>query len=321
MDTMRAVRAHRRGGPEQLVYESAPRPTPAEGEALVAVRAASITSGELDWDTTWTDRVDGSGRDRTPIIPSHEVSGVVAGLGPGVGDIEVGDEVFGLVPFVRDGAAAEFVAVPVDALAVKPATVDHEQAAAIPLPALTAWQALVDHGRLMTGQHLLVLGGAGGVGTFAVQIGSALGAIVTATAAAGDAQLVFDLGATRVIDYTTPGFEDRLSNVDVVFDAVGGAAQDRSWRTLRPGGVLVSIVTPPSTVEADAHGARGVFFVVEPNRTELESIGQLIDVGLLRPIIDRVVALPDTPAAYTALRDEHHRGKIVIRVGEAGSAQ
>lgn len=173
METMRAVRAHRRGGPEQLVYEVAPRPEPAPGDVLVAVHAASITSDELTWDTTWTDNNEPGGRDRTPIIPAHETSGVVAALGPEVTGTKVGDEVYGLIPFVRDGAAAEYVTVPADVLAAKPATVDHDAAAAVPLAALTAWQALVDHAALRAGQHVLIHGAAGGVGSFAVQLAAA----------------------------------------------------------------------------------------------------------------------------------------------------
>ncbi|MER5753602.1 NADP-dependent oxidoreductase [Streptomyces sp. NPDC002088] len=165
---MHAVRAHSRGGPEQLVYEVAPRPRPAPGEVLVAVRAASITSDELTWDATWTDRLDGTGKDRTPIIPSHEVSE----LGPGVTGVAVGDEVYGLIPFTRDGAAAEYVSVPVDVLAAKPAGLEHDKVAALPLTALTARQALVDHASVKAGQHVLIQGGAGGVGSFAVQIAS-----------------------------------------------------------------------------------------------------------------------------------------------------
>lgn len=140
---------------------------------LVAVHAASITSDELTWDTTWTDNNEPGGRDRTPIIPAHEMSGVVAALGPEVTGTKVGDEVYGLIPFVRDGAAAEYVTVPADVLAAKPATVDHDAAAAVPLAALTAWQALVDHAALRAGQHVLIHGAAGGVGSFAVQLAAA----------------------------------------------------------------------------------------------------------------------------------------------------
>lgn len=158
MDTMHAVRGHRRGGPERLTYEIAPRPVPGPGEVLVGVRSASITPGELDWDATWTDSFDGSGGERVPIVPSKEVSGVVVELGDDVSDWKVGDEVYGLIPFTRDGAAAEFVAVPAAVLAAKPARLDHDHAAALPLAGLTAWQGLVLHGGLRPGARVLVQG-------------------------------------------------------------------------------------------------------------------------------------------------------------------
>ncbi|SNS27338.1 NADP-dependent oxidoreductase [Actinacidiphila glaucinigra] len=314
--TMHAVRAHRRGGPEQLRYETAPRPEPDPGEALVAVRAASVTAGELDWDATWTDSFDGSGRDRTPTIPSHEVSGVVADVGPGVVTPRVGEAVYALIPFVHDGAAAEFVTLPAGILAPKPRRIDHDAAASVPLAALTVWQALARHAGVTPGRHVLVHGAAGGVGSFAVQIAAALGAQVTATAAARDAGFVAGLGARRVVDYAGSRFEDEVADVDVVFDAVGGDTQDRSWSVLRPGGLLVSIVSPPDPATARAHGARGVFFVVEPDRAGLEAVSRLIDGGKLTPRVDRVVPLTETRAAYEALEHEHRRGKVVIHVAD-----
>ncbi|MGW3510097.1 NADP-dependent oxidoreductase [Streptomyces sp. NPDC000994] len=224
MATMRAVRAHRRGGPEQLVYEAAPRPRPGPGDVVVAVRAASITAGELAWDATWTDSFDGSGRERTPVIPAHEVSGVVVEHGAGVTAPALGAEVYGLIPFLRDGAAAEYVAVPAGILAAKPAGLDHRSAAAVPLPALTAWQGLVGQAHLESGQHVLVHGGAGGVGSFAVRIAAALGARVTATAPARDTEFVAGLGARNVIDYAGGRFDDHVADVDVVFGTVGHVA-------------------------------------------------------------------------------------------------
>ncbi|MFJ8013899.1 NADP-dependent oxidoreductase [Streptomyces sp. NPDC096339] len=318
--TMHAVRAHERGGPEQFVYESAPRPEPAAGEVLVAVCAASITAGELDWDATWTDRLDGTGHNRTPTVPSHEFSGIVAALGSDVTDLEAGDEVFGLIPFTRDGAAAEYVTVPAHVLAAKPDTLDHDRAAAVPLAALTAWQALVAHAALQPGQHVLIHGGAGGVGTFAVQIARALGARVTATASAHDRGLVNGLGAQRVIDYRGERFEDLVRDADVVLDLVGGETLRRSWASVLRGGIVVSIVEPPDPDQAAAHGARAAFFIVEPDRPGLVAIAELIDSGKLRPIVDRVVPFTETRAAYEALVTEHPRGKVVLHV-DHGAAE
>jgi NADPH:quinone reductase-like Zn-dependent oxidoreductase len=278
------------------------------------VHAASITPDELTWDATWTDDPRPGGRDRTPIVPSHEMSGVVAELGPGVTEVEVGEEIYALIPFVRDGAAAEYVSVPVDVLATKPVTIDHDTAASIPLAGLTAWQALVVHAALRADHHVLIHGGAGGVGSFAVQIAAALGARVTATAREGDQDLVRSLGAAEVVDYQHERFEDRVAGVDVVIDPVGGPTQARSWSLLRPGGVLVSVAVPPDPAEAAKHRARGVFFVVEPDRGQLETIAGLVDRGRITPIVDRVVPLADARAAYEGLRTEHRQGKVVLHV-------
>jgi NADPH:quinone reductase-like Zn-dependent oxidoreductase len=316
MAEMKAVRAHQRGGPEQLVYEVAPRPEPGAGEALVRVRAASITRDELTWAETWADAPGPEGRDRTPIIPSHEMSGVVSALGPRAAGVAVGDEVYGLVPFNRNGAAAEFVTVRADVLATKPATIGHDAAAAIPLAALTAWQALVDHAHVRRGEHVLVHGAAGGVGVFAVQLAAYLGARVTVTARGSDAEFLEGLGARDVVDHQLEAFEERVSDVDVVLDLVGGETQARSWQVLRPGGVLVSIVAPPQRSEEEADSQRGVFFIVKPDRGQLESIADLVDGGHLTPVVDRVMPLAEARTAYEELERGHRRGKLVLHVAD-----
>jgi NADPH:quinone reductase-like Zn-dependent oxidoreductase len=195
-ETMMALRAHARGGPEQLVYEPAPVPVPGPGEALVAVHAAAITFAELTWDLSWTTK---EGKDRTPVIPSHEVSGTVAALGPGVTGLTAGDEVYGLIDFDRDGAAAEYVTLPAAHLAARPGSVSHAEAATLPLAALTAWQALTDHAALEPGERVLVQGGAGGVGAFAVQLAAILGGTVTATGSTRHRDLVRRLGAATFV--------------------------------------------------------------------------------------------------------------------------
>ena len=302
---MQAVRAHRRGGPEELRLERAPRPVPGPDEVLVEVRAASITPGELDWDATWTTALDDSGAPRLPIVPSKELSGVVAGTG---------EEVYGLIPFNRDGAAAQYVAVPSAVLAPKPPELDHVHAAALPLAGLTAWQGLVTHGGLERGQRVLVHGGAGGVGAFAVQVAAALGASVTATAAAQDAAFVRELGAEQVVDYAAERFEDVVAEIDLVFDTVGpaGGTQDRSWQVLKPGGVLVSVAAPPAA--NGPGGARGVFFVVEPDRAGLEQLSRLVAEGRLTVAVSATRPLAETAAAYADLARPHRRGKIVLTV-------
>jgi NADPH:quinone reductase-like Zn-dependent oxidoreductase len=316
METMRAVRAHERGGPENLRYETAPRPEAGPGELLVAVAAASVTAAELTWPASWTDSPDGTGRDRTPVIPSHEVSGTVAALGDGVRERAVGDEVYALIPFTRDGAAAEYVTVPAAVAATKPAGIGHIAAAATPLAGLTALQALDGHAHARAGRHVLVHGAAGGVGSFAVQIAAAMGATVTATASADSAAFVAALGADRVIDHRGTRFEDEVRDVDIVLDCVGGDTQARSFQVLRPGGTLVSIVEPPDERSAARYGARAVFFIVEPDRAGLDALSELIGQGRLTPRVDRIVPLSGTREAYESLEREHHKGKIVISVGE-----
>jgi NADPH:quinone reductase-like Zn-dependent oxidoreductase len=309
--TMNALRAHARGGPEQLVYEQAPRPEPGKGEALVRVRAAAITPTELTWDTTWSDA---DGRSRVPVIPSHEVSGVVADLGPGVTDFRVGEAVFGLVDFHRDGAAAEYVAVPAGDLAPSPASADHVQRAALSLSALTAWQGLFDHGGLAGGQRVLIHGGAGGVGSFAVQLAHWVGAEVIATASASDAGFVRDLGANTVLDYGAERYEDATGPIDVVLDTVGAEVLERSWSVLGPGGTLVSIVERPSTERADERTASGTFFIVEPNREQLKYLARLADDGKIHPVVSAVFPLSRGREAFEFGLTQHARGKIVLTI-------
>ena len=277
---MKAIRIHERGGPEVLIYEDAPRPRLMPGDALVRVYASAITKDELTWDPTYQTA---NGEPRTPSIPGHEFSGVVEELPPDTELAKVGEEVYGLASFYRDGSAAEFIAIHADDLAAKPKTLDYVHAAAIPLAALTAWQALFSHAMLTRGQRVLIHGGAGGVGSFAVQMANWAGATVITTAAADNHDFVRQLGAQEVIDYAKVHFEDEVSDVDVVLDTIGGSTLQRSYGVLRQGGTLVSIVEPPSAEKAKAQGIKGEFFIVEPDRTQLEEIGRLIDTGRYAP--------------------------------------
>jgi NADPH:quinone reductase-like Zn-dependent oxidoreductase len=309
--TMKAVCAHLRGGPEVLVYEEAPRPQLRSGDALVHVHAAAITPTELAWSETWENE---DGTPRLPIIPSHEVSGVVEEIAGGVVDVGVGDHVYALTDFRRNGAAAECVAVRAADLAPRPRSLDDVQAAAVPLSALTAWQALFEHGRLAAGQRLLVHGAAGGVGSLAVQLARWKGALVIGTASAKDRPFVRQLGADEVIDHRTAAFEKVVREVDLVLDTVGGETLRRSWSVLRRGGVLVSVVEPPSPADARAHDARGVFFIVRPDRAQLVEIARLVDEGKLRSVVDSVLPLARARDAYDRGLHAHHRGKIVLAV-------
>jgi NADPH:quinone reductase-like Zn-dependent oxidoreductase len=314
-ETMMALRAHARGGPEQLVYEQAPVPVPGPGEALVAVHAAAITFAELTWDLTWTTR---DGRDRTPVIPSHEVSGTVAALGPGAAGLTAGDEVYGLVDFDRDGAAADYVALPAANLAARPRSVSHAEAATLPLAALTAWQALVDYAALEAGERVLVQGGAGGVGGYAVQLAAILGGIVTATGSARHRDLVQRLGAATFVASGASGAAvygaAAQSDYDVVIDTVGGDVLDASYAVTRPGGRLVTLSAPPSAEKAAARGVHAMFFVVTPDAAELARLAALVDEGRLRPVVSQTFPLRDGRMAFESATLPHPPGKTVLIV-------
>jgi NADPH:quinone reductase-like Zn-dependent oxidoreductase len=313
--TMMALRAHARGGAEQLVYEPAPAPVPGPGEALVAVHAAAITFAELTWDLSWTTR---DGRDRTPVIPSHEVSGTVAGLGPGADGLAVGDEVYGLIEFDRDGAAAQYVALPAVHLAAKPRSVSHAEAATMPLAALTAWQALTDYAALEPAEQVLVQGGAGGVGSYAVQLAAILGGAVTAAGRAGDREFVQQLGAKSYLAAGAGGAADYAAvakqGFDVVIDTVGGAVLDASYELTRQGGRLVTLSAPPSAEKAAAHGVNAMFFVVTPDAAALTRLAALVDEGRLRTIVSQAFPLREGRRAFESATVPHPPGKTVLIV-------
>lgn len=301
---MRAVRLHSPGGPTRLVVEQVATPRPAAGEVLVGVHAAAITRDELDWPT-----------DRLPAIPSYEFSGVVAAVAGDVDEPPVGTAVYALGDFDRDGAAADYTVVPAGLLAPKPATLGHVDSAAVPLAALSAWQALFDHGQLREGQRVLVHG-AGGVGGFVVQLARWRGAHVAATASTGNVAAARRLGADQVVDHLAGRFEDAVGQVDLVVDTVGGERLRRSPAVLRRGGRLVSVAETPSAEDAAARGITAIYFVVAPNRGQLVKLAGLIDGGELRPTVDRVFPLADARAAFQLSLGDHRPGKIVLRVAD-----
>jgi NADPH:quinone reductase-like Zn-dependent oxidoreductase len=291
---MRVLRLHAPGGPEHLVVEEAERPRPGPSQALVRVHAAAITRDELQWPV-----------DRLPAVPSYELSGVVAEIGAAVTDVAVGDEVFALTPFDRDGVAAAYAAVSAELLVARPRALGHAESAAIPLPALTAWQGLFDHGRLAAGERVLIHGAAGAVGGFAVQLARARGAHVIGTASAANLGLVRELGAHEAVDATST-LEDVVEPVDVVFDTAGGERLRRSPAVLCTGGRLVSVAEPPSD--------GGVYFIVEPNRDQLQSLANLADAGKLQPPSVEIFPLTAAPHAFARSLQPGHRGKIVLAV-------
>lgn len=308
---MKAVRLHEQGGPEQLVYEDAPEPQMRAGDAIIRVHATGITPAELTWAETYRN-CDGS--DRLPTIPGHEISGVVDRVADDVTDVSIGDEVYALTSFCRDGAAAEYVAVHAADLAPKPETLDPVQAAAVPLSALTVWQALFGHARVAPGQRILIHGAAGGIGAFAVQFARWRGAYVIGTASAENRDFLLGLGADEVIYYRHVRFEEAVRDVDVVLDTIGGGTRERSWQVLKPEGILVSLPEPIPEGEAAAHGQRGVFFVVRPDREQLGRIATLIDSGAVRPVIARTVRLAEAREAFERGVAGHTRGKTVLTV-------
>ena len=303
---MRAVRLHVVDGRREIAVEEIETPQPRHGEALVRVHAAAITRDELDWPA-----------DRLPAIPSYEFSGVVALVSPDVKDVAAGDSVFALSAFDRDGAAAEYIAVPSRFLASKPRTLDHTEAAAVPLAALSAWQGLFDHGHLTAGQRVLIHGVAGGVGSFAAQLARNAGAHVIGTVSPRNVDVARTFGVEQLIDHTAIRFEDVLDPVDLVFDTAGGARLERSPAVVRPGGRLVSIAAQPSADQAAARGIAAIYFVVEPSRMQLRNLAALVDGGRLRPIIGRVFPLTEARAAFDRSMGDHGAGKIVLRVREA----
>ena len=304
---MKAIRLHARGGPEAFTYEDAPQPRPGEGEVLVRVHAAGVIHTELSWIPTWTTQV---GEPRSlPVIPGHEFSGEIAALGARVRGVSVGDLVYGLNDWYRDGASAEYCAARVADIARKPAVVDHVHAAAAPISALTAWQGLVERAGLVAGQRVLIHGAAGGVGTFAVQLARWRGARVTGTASAANLDFVRSLGADEAIDYRTQRFEDVVRDVDVVFDTVGGETLERSWSVLKSGGRLVTVAA--SGERTTDERIRAAYFIVEPSRTQLAEIARLIDESALRPIVGAVFPLAEARQAY---QHKPGHGKVVLRV-------
>src|SRR5215469_14792434 len=311
---MKAIRIHGRGGPERLVYEDVPQPHPGQGEVLVRVSAAGVIANELRWDETYETK---AGSKRALPIPGRDLSGVVEEVGLGTPPLTKGSQVYAMMDYGRDGAEAELTIALPSELAPKPRTLDSVQAAAVPLSALTAWQALFEHASLVAGQTVLIHGAAGGVGVFAVQLAHWTGAHVIATASARNRDFLHELGASVVIDYSAERFEEVVHNIDVVFDLVGGETLARSWQVLKPGGVLVSVVSPqPPADVTKGHDARFAWFIVEPNRELLIQIGALIDAGQLRPIIDAVFPLSQARQAYEQGTKGHMRGKIVLRVAD-----
>jgi NADPH:quinone reductase-like Zn-dependent oxidoreductase len=305
---MKAIRTHEPTGIRGLVFEEVPDAKPMFCEVVVKVAACGITHNELDW-PIWTCR---AGHQRTSVIPGHEVSGVVAELGFGTAGIAVGDEVFGLTDQLRDGAAAEYVAVEARNVAPKPQTVDHVHAAAVPRAGLTAWQALFDHGKLAKGQTVVIHGAGGAVGSAAVQPARWADAEVIGTGRSHSRPPVMELGADRFVALDADRLEDAAGWADLVFDTIGGEVLARSPALLRPGGTLVSVnaAAPPPTGRDDI---TTVIFIQESSRAQLTELARLVDEGHLRPQVGAVYPLAQAVEAYSAKAAGGIPGRIVLQ--------
>jgi NADPH:quinone reductase-like Zn-dependent oxidoreductase len=292
-------------GTAGMTLAERPDPTAAGNDVLVEVHASGFTRDELTWPGTWTDRL---GRDRTPSIPGHELAGVVRALGYGTAGLSVGQRVFGLTDWTRDGTLAELVAVEARNLAPLPGDTDFTVGASLPISGLTAWQGLFVHGRFDVGQSILVHGAAGGVGSMVTQLARAAGAYVIGAGRAADRQAALDFGAQEFIDLDSEALAD-VGGVDLVFDVIGGDIAKRSAALVRPGGMLVSIAGPP---EVQPKNALAVDFVVEADRAQLGQIVERVRDGRLRINIGRVASLDDAASTFNAT--ERVKGKTMIRV-------
>ena len=308
--SMKAIRFHAPGGPEVLRLEDVPRPVPKAGEVLVQVQAAGVNP--VDWKIR---RSGGKGfGPPLPQIPGFDIAGVVAEVGDGVKRFAKGDAVFGYLSLQRGGAYAEYAIALEGELARKPEKLSFDEAAGVPLAALTAWQALVDTAKLEEGRAVLIHGAAGGVGHFAVQIAHARGAHVIATASQKNHEFLKGLGADEVIDYTSQRFEELVSGVDVVLDSIGGDTQARSLGVLAEGGILVSIVGGPPKAEIEKRKVRGVGILVHPDGKELEELARLLDEGKLKVEVSATFPLAEAAKAHELSEAGHVRGKVVLHV-------
>ena len=308
---MNAIRIHNYGGPDVLLYEEAPRPRLRHSEVLIRVHAAGVNL--LDCKVR-AGEVRQIIQHKLPLIPGWDVSGVVEGVGQGVSQFKRGDEVFAMADPTRDGAYADYIAVREATVAMKPKSLHHVRAAATPVSALAAWQSLFELGPLQSGQRILIHGGSGGVGHFAVQLAKWKGAYVIATASTKNQERLRKLGADETIDYTAQKFEAIAHKIDIVLDTIGGETQERSWCVLNKGGALISLAQPPSEQKARRFGVRGIMCRVQPDGPQLSKITKLIDSAKLKPIIDRILPLSEARRAHELAQNGNTRGKIVLRV-------
>ncbi|GHO50644.1 NADP-dependent oxidoreductase [Ktedonospora formicarum] len=305
------------GGPELLEVVEVTKPVPTAGEVLLQVKAAALTPDELTWPETWYVHGESTQPRPRPIIPGHEVSGIVEAVGEKVTEFQVGDEVYGLSRFDHDGVWAEYTIVTPNQIARRPRSVGHEESAALSLSALTAWQALFKKGNLQAGQRILIHGAAGGVGNYAVQLAHRKGAYVIAVASGQHRETLLGLGADEVIDYITTNVSEAVSNIDFIFDVVGASVIKASFKLLKPEGTYVGIASNAYNLVskyAEQYQKKGIWFIVEADTDDLTQLAHLTDEGHLKPQIEKVYPLEQARQAYERLLKGHLRGKLVLSV-------
>src|SRR6266513_730018 len=308
---MKAVVAHEYGAPEGLKFEEVPRPEPKEDEALVHVIASGVNPADP---LTLSGKYAREWGTHLPLIPGYDIAGVVEKVGAKITNLKAGDAVYGYPTF--GGGWAEFVTVKEWEVASKPKSLSFAEAAAVPMCGLTAWQAVVDTAQLQGGQTILIHGGSGGVGSFAVQIAKARGARVIATASTANQDLLKKLGADVAIDYAKTKFEDVAKDVDAVLDPVGKETLARSYAAVKKGGIIMSLVARPDPVEIEKRQIRGAAISAHPDAEDLAEIARLIDAGKIKPVVTEVLPLSEAIAAQRQAATHHTRGKVVLRIAE-----
>ena len=308
---MKAIVIHQYGGPEALKYEDAPRPEPKDNQVLVKVIAAAVNPVDAMIRSGKYAKVFGT---TLPLIPGYDIAGIVEKSGAKVTRFKPGDAIYAYPMW--GGGYAEYDVVDETETALKPKSINFAEAAAVPLAALTAWQALIDAAKLSAGQTVLIHGGSGGVGSFAIQIAKTRGAKVIATASTPNQEFLKQLGADVAVDYTKQKFEDVARDVDVVLDSVGKDTLARSYGVVKKGGFIATLVARLDQAELDKHGIRGASISVKPNGAQLAEIGKLIDEKKIKPIVSEVFPLTDAAKAQEQAATHHTRGKIVLKVAE-----
>jgi NADPH:quinone reductase-like Zn-dependent oxidoreductase len=311
--TMKAIVIHEYGGPEVLKYEDVPQPKPKQDELLIRVIAAGVNPVD---GMIRAGMLDKEGHRAFPIVLGGDISGVVEKVGSKITKFKSADPVFAYVSLDNSGGYAQYALVTEREAAPKPKSLTYVEAAAVPIVALTAWQALIDTAKLKAGQTVLIHGGSGGVGSFAIQIAKARGAKVIATASTANQDLLKQLGADVAIDYTKQNFEDSAKDVDVVLDSIGKDTLARSYGVVKKGGIIVSLVARPDPAELEKHGIRGEAFSVDPNSDELGEIGKLIDEKKISVIVSQTFPLSEARKAQEQVATGHTRGKIVLKVAD-----